>query len=56
MMDIPSLIKERQLNAMRSLGRPMGAGRERQIEVFNPFTQTCLGTVPKATLEEVRAA
>ena len=56
MMDIPSLIKERQLNAMRSLGRKLGAGRERHIEVFNPFTQTVLGTVPKATLEEVRAA
>ena len=54
MMDIPGLIKERQLDAMRSLGRKLGAGRERHIEVFNPFTQTVLGTVPKATLEEVR--
>ncbi len=56
MMDIEGLIKERQLDAMRSLGRKLGAGRERHIEVFNPFTQKCLGTVPKATLEEVRAA
>ena len=36
MMDIPGLIKERQLDAMRSLGRKLGAGRERHIEVFNP--------------------
>ena len=56
MMDIEGLIKERQLDAMRSLGRKWGAGRERHMEVFNPFTQKCLGTVPKATLEEVRAA
>jgi len=56
MMDIEVLIKERQLDAMRSLGRKLGAGRERHIGVDNPFTQQRIGTVPKATLEEVRAA
>jgi putative phosphonoacetaldehyde dehydrogenase len=56
MMDIEGLIKERQLDAMRSLGRKLGAGRERHIGVDNPFTQQRIGTVPKATLEEVRAA
>ena len=35
MMDIPGLIKERQLDAMRSLGRKLGAERERHIEVHN---------------------
>ena len=30
--------------------------RERVIEVFNPYTRQCIGTVPKATLEDVRQA
>ena len=30
--------------------------RERVIEVFNPFTRQCIGTVPKATIEDVRRA
>ncbi|MHB1200524.1 MAG: phosphonoacetaldehyde dehydrogenase [Polaromonas sp.] len=43
---------------MRLAGRKIGAGRsgERAIEVFNPYTGQRLGTVPKATLEEVRQA
>lgn len=42
--------------ALRIAGEKVGAGRERRIEVFNPFTRQCVGTVPKATLEEVRQA
>jgi putative phosphonoacetaldehyde dehydrogenase len=30
--------------------------RERVIEVFNPYSEGCIGTVPKATLEDVRRA
>jgi len=30
--------------------------RDRVIEVFNPFTEGCIGTVPKATIEDVRRA
>ena len=30
--------------------------RNRFIEVFNPYTRQCIGTVPKATLEDVRRA
>jgi acyl-CoA reductase-like NAD-dependent aldehyde dehydrogenase len=43
---------------MRLAGRKVGAGRggDRVIEVFNPYTEKLLGTVPKATLEEVREA
>ncbi len=30
--------------------------RERVIEVFNPYTETCIGTVPKAGIDDVRRA
>ncbi|MEO8921415.1 MAG: aldehyde dehydrogenase family protein, partial [Caldimonas sp.] len=30
--------------------------RDRVIEVFNPYTEKLIGTVPKATLEDVRRA
>jgi len=56
MMDIPSFIRDHALDAMRLAGRKVGAGRERNIEVFNPFTEERVGTVPKATVEEVREA
>ena len=48
-------IRERQLHLMRIAGRKVGEGRsgDRAIEVFNPYTEQRLGTVPKATLEEV---
>lgn len=51
-------ILDHQLNAMRIAGRRVGAERtgERAIAVHNPYTGGVLGTVPKATLEEVRAA
>ncbi|MEZ5639727.1 MAG: phosphonoacetaldehyde dehydrogenase [Burkholderiaceae bacterium] len=42
---------------MRLAGAKVGAGRsgERTITVTNPYTGAAIGTVPKATLEEVRA-
>jgi putative phosphonoacetaldehyde dehydrogenase len=44
--------------AMRIAGEKVGAGRarERTIEVFNPYTRQRVGSVPKATLDEVRRA
>ena len=55
---IEQFILDQQLNAMRIAGRPVGAGRspERTIAVFNPYTEKQIGSVPKATLEEVREA
>ncbi|HEY0822256.1 MAG TPA: phosphonoacetaldehyde dehydrogenase, partial [Ramlibacter sp.] len=43
---------------MRIAGRKAGHGRdgERVIAVFNPYTEERLGSVPKATLDEVREA
>src|SRR6266542_4269924 len=56
MDNIAQFIRDHQLDAMRIAGKKVGAGRERAIEVFNPFTAQRIGTVPKATLEEVREA
>ncbi len=49
-------IRDHQLHTMRLAGRRVGAERsgDRVIEVFNPYTGQRIGTVPKATLEEVR--
>jgi phosphonoacetaldehyde dehydrogenase len=57
-MSIAQFIRDHHLDAMRIAGRQVGAGREqaRAIQVFNPFTTECIGTVPKATIEEVRKA
>ncbi|MCP5264371.1 MAG: phosphonoacetaldehyde dehydrogenase [Rhodoferax sp.] len=54
---IDQFILDHQLNAMRLAGAKVGAGRsgERTITVTNPYTGAAIGTVPKATLEEVRA-
>ena len=54
--DVAAYIRDRHLNAMRLAGRKVGADRsgDRAIDVFNPFTEQLIGTVPKATLEEVR--
>jgi putative phosphonoacetaldehyde dehydrogenase len=43
---------------MRIAGEKVGGERsgERTIEVFNPYTNQRIGSVPKATLEEVRRA
>jgi putative phosphonoacetaldehyde dehydrogenase len=54
--DIAQYIRDHQLDAMRIAGRKVGAGRQDGIDVFNPFTAERIGSVPKATLEEVRAA
>ncbi len=62
MTSIEPYIRDHALDAMRIAGRKVGADRERAqgasrvIEVFNPFTEQRIGTVPKATLEEVREA
>ena len=56
MTDIADFIRENELDAMRVGGQIVGAGRERHIAVFNPYTPERLGQVPKATLEEVRHA
>ena len=56
MSQVAQFIKDHQLDAMRMGGKKVGAGRSRFIEVLNPFTEQCIGTVPKATLEEVREA
>ena len=52
MNDMQQYILDHQLNAMRLAGRKVGAdrARERCIEVFNPFTEEGIGTVPKACL------
>ena len=56
MNKIEQYIRDHQLDAMRIGGRKVGAGRtpERSIAVFNPWSGTQIGSVPKATLEEVR--
>jgi phosphonoacetaldehyde dehydrogenase len=53
---IDQYIRDHQLNAMRLSGKKVGADRtgDRAIEVFNPYTEKRIGTVPKATLEEVK--
>ncbi|MEP6969038.1 MAG: aldehyde dehydrogenase family protein, partial [Betaproteobacteria bacterium] len=54
---IEQFIQDNQLNAMRLAGKKVGAERsgDRTIVVTNPFSGATIGTVPKATLEEVRA-
>ena len=44
--------------ALRIGGEKIGAARrgDRAIEVFNPYTEQVVGSVPKASLEEVRRA
>ncbi|CAN5528364.1 phosphonoacetaldehyde dehydrogenase [soil metagenome] len=55
-MSIEQYIRDHHLNAMRMAGRKVGAERtgDRAIAVFNPYTEEQIGSVPKATLEEVR--
>ena len=54
---IEQFILDNQLNAMRLNGAKVGAERsgDRAITVTNPYTGARIGTVPKATLDEVRA-
>jgi putative phosphonoacetaldehyde dehydrogenase len=58
MTAITDFIREQALDRMRIAGRRAGEGREgdRVIPVFNPATGERLGSVPKATLDEVRQA
>ena len=58
MNSIRQYILDHQLNAMRLGGRKVGAERtgDRSIAVFNPFTEAQIGSVPKATLDEVRSS
>jgi putative phosphonoacetaldehyde dehydrogenase len=58
MSNIAAFIREQGLDRMRIAGRKAGHGRdgERVIPVFNPYTEERIGSVPKATLEEVREA
>lgn len=53
---IDQFIRDNQLDAMRLTGAKVGAERsgDRAISVTNPYTGQVIGTVPKATLEEVR--
>ncbi|HSV45429.1 MAG TPA: aldehyde dehydrogenase family protein, partial [Ramlibacter sp.] len=53
---VTQFIRDHALDAMRIAGRKVGAGRERAIAVHNPYTGAQIGSVPKATLEEVREA
>jgi aldehyde dehydrogenase (NAD+) len=46
--------RELRREAMRIGGESVH--RDRVIEVFNPYTEKLIGTVPKATLEDVRRA
>ncbi|OYU98096.1 MAG: phosphonoacetaldehyde dehydrogenase [Burkholderiales bacterium PBB5] len=41
---------------LRLAGQVVGAGRDAHIAVHNPYTGALVGTVPKATLAEVREA
>ena len=41
---------------LRIAGQVVGVGRAAHIAVHNPFTGQLVGTVPKATLDEVRQA
>jgi phosphonoacetaldehyde dehydrogenase len=54
--DAAAFIRERELDAMRIAGRKVRARGDRVIEVFNPYTGERIGTVPKASLQEVREA
>jgi putative phosphonoacetaldehyde dehydrogenase len=53
---IDQYIRDHQLNAMRLAGRKVGADRggDRASRCSIPTPKSCIGTVPKATLEEVR--
>ena len=47
-----------RIESMRIAGEKVGADRsgDRVIAVHNPYTRECIGTVPKATLDEVQRA
>jgi len=49
-------IQDHQLDLMRLVGRRAGAdcAADRRIAVFNPYTDEQIGSVPKATVQDVR--
>jgi putative phosphonoacetaldehyde dehydrogenase len=49
-------MSEPRHEGLRIGGQVVGAGRAAHIAVHNPFTGALVGTVPKATLDEVRQA
>ncbi|MES1161743.1 MAG: phosphonoacetaldehyde dehydrogenase, partial [Rhizobacter sp.] len=53
-----TLNHDMQNPGMRIAGEKIGMDRsgDRCIRVFNPFTNECIGSVPKATLVDVRHA
>ena len=53
---IEQYIRDHALDRMRIAGRKVGEGRDRVIDVFDPYTEKRIGSVPRATLEEVREA
>jgi hypothetical protein len=58
-MTIAQYILDHHLNAMRIAGRKVGADRTwrpRHPLSPTPTPALCIGTVPKATLDEVRGA
>ena len=58
MTGIEQFIRDHALDRMRIAGRKAGADRsgDRTIPVGNPYTGQIIGTVPKASLDEVRDA
>ncbi|NCX73150.1 MAG: aldehyde dehydrogenase family protein, partial [Betaproteobacteria bacterium] len=60
--EVQHYIRDHGLDAMRLAGERIGSDRQqrqgshRVIEVFDPFCGERLGTVPKASLEELRQA
>lgn len=54
MSTITDFIRDHALDRMRIAGRK--AGGPRAFDVFNPYTAERIGSVPKASLEEVREA
>jgi phosphonoacetaldehyde dehydrogenase len=54
--DISAFIRDHQLDCIRIAGRPFGAnfGPERRIFVHNPYSEQCIGSVPKATVLDVK--
>jgi putative phosphonoacetaldehyde dehydrogenase len=56
-MSIEQFIRDHQLDQMRLAGRKVGAAdRGRVIPVANPYSGRAIGSVPKASLEQVREA
>ena len=55
-MPSDATVADVRVEGLRIAGEVVGAGRAEHIEVRNPFNGALVGTVPKATLDEVRRA